>query len=223
VAEADLRRVTGLDFDAAIELVIDPDTIPEPLAPVPDLVREARAKRTERQSLELRIQAMGDRGAASAAGQRPTVAVVGGADYARPNTRIFPRAATWNPSFDVGVSVAWNVWDGGRVHAEVAEVTANRRAAEQRLADFDRVLEFDIRQRRLDVEAARAAVEAATDGLASATEAHRVVTERFRAGLVTNTEVLDAQVALMQAHLDRTRATTAVHLARARLERALGR
>ena len=151
------------------------------------------------------------------------VFIVGGADYARPNARIFPRAATWNPSFDVGVNVAWNVWDGGRVRAEMAEVAANRRAAEQRLAEFDRVLDFDIRQRRLDLEAARAAVEAATDGLSSATEAHRVVTDRFKAGLVSNTEVMDAQVALMQAHLDRMRATTAVRLTWARLERALGR
>ena len=223
VADADLRRVTGLPFDVAIELVSDAGAIHGPLPSVPDLIGEARAKRTERQALELRIQALGDRGDAAAAGQKPTVAVVGGADYARPNTRIFPRAATWNPSFDVGVNVAWNVWDGGRVRAEMAEVAANRRAAEQRLAEFDRVLDFDIRQRRLDLEAARAAVEAATDGLTSATEAHRVVTDRFKAGLVSNTEVMDAQVALMQAHLDRMRATTAVRLAWARLERALGR
>jgi outer membrane protein len=223
VADADLRRVTGLPFDVTIELAPEAAGIAGPLPTVPDLVSEARAKRPERQALELRIQAWGDRGTAAAAGQRPTVAVVGGADYARPNPRIFPRAATWNPSFDMGLNVAWNVWDGGRVHAEVAEVAANRRAAEQRLAEFDRVLDFDIRQRRLDLEAARAAVEAATDGLTSATEAHRVVIDRFKAGLVSNSEVMDAQVALMQSHLDRTRATTAVHLAWARLERALGR
>ena len=223
VADADLRRVTGVAFGVPIELAPEADAIPDPLPGAPDLVDEARAKRPERQALELRIHAMGDRGDAAAAGRKPTVAVVGGADYARPNVRIFPRAATWNPSFDVGVNVAWNVWDGGRVRAEMAEVAANRRAVEQRLAEFDRVLEVEVRQRRLDLEAARAAVEAATDGLTSATEAHRVVTNRFKAGLVSNTEVLDAQVALMEAHLDRTRATTGVRLALARLERALGR
>ena len=64
---------------------------------------------------------------------------------------------------------------------------------------------------------------AATDGVASATEARRVVAERFRAGLVTNTEVLDAQVAMLQSQLDRTRALAALRLAEARLERTLGR
>jgi len=223
VADADLRRATGLASDVMVELVPVTDATRDALPAVPDLVAEARAKRTDRQALQLRIDALGDRGAAAAAGQKPTVAVVGGADYARPNPRIFPRAAAWNTSFDVGVNVAWNMWDGGRVRADMAEVAANRRAAEQRLAEFDRALDFDIRQRRLDLESARAAIEAATDGVTSATEAHRVVTERFKAGLATNTEVMDAQVALMQAHLDRTRATTVAHLARARLERALGR
>jgi outer membrane protein TolC len=50
-----------------------------------------------------------------------------------------------------------------------------------------------------------------------------VVGERFTAGVATNTEVLDAQLALLQAELDRTRAIASARLASARLERALGR
>ena len=76
------------------------------------------------------------RRSAAAAGLKPTIAVVGGADYARPNPRIFPRAADWKPSFDVGVNVAWTLWDGGRVKADVAEVDgepARRRAAPGRV------------------------------------------------------------------------------------------
>ena len=38
-----------------------------------------------------------------------------------------------------------------------------------------------------------------------------------------NTEVIDAQVALLQAELDRTRALANAHLAAARLDRAVGR
>jgi outer membrane protein TolC len=54
-------------------------------------------------------------------------------------------------------------------------------------------------------------------------EAERVVGERFKAGVLTSTEVLDALVARLQAELDRARAIAAVRLAEARLERALGR
>jgi outer membrane protein TolC len=81
---------------------------------------------------------------------------------------------------------------------------------------------LDVRQRRLGVEAARAAVAAAADGVRSATEARRVVGERFAAGVATSTDVLEAQVALLQAELDRTRALAGVKVAEARLARALG-
>jgi outer membrane protein TolC len=49
------------------------------------------------------------------------------------------------------------------------------------------------------------------------------VAERYRAGVITQTEVLDAEFALLQAELDRTRALAGVRLAEARLARAIGR
>ena len=48
------------------------------------------------------------------------------------------------------------------------------------------------------------------------------MSERFRAGVITQIEVLDAQLALLQAQLDRTRALANVRLAEARLARAMG-
>jgi len=74
----------------------------------------------------------------------------------------------------------------------------------------------------LDLDSAHAAIAASADGVASASEALRVVSNRFAAGVATNTEVLDAQVALLQAELDRTRAVANSHLAEARLARAVG-
>jgi len=41
--------------------------------------------------------------------------------------------------------------------------------------------------------------------------------------VATSTDVLDAQVARLQAELDRARAVAGVRMAEARLERALGR
>ena len=82
---------------------------------------------------------------------------------------------------------------------------------------------MEVRQRLLELESTRAAVEAAEDGVRAASEAQRVVAARYAAGVVTHTEVLDAQLALLQAELDRTRALANVRLAEARLARAVGR
>lgn len=223
VAEADLRRATGLPPAAAIVIDAALEPAPGDIEPFERLVEAARQARPERQALETRVAGIGERQAAVAAGLRPTIALVAGFDYARPNARIFPRAGAWNDSWDVGVSVAWPLWDGGRVKAEVAEVAANRRALAERLAEFDAVLEFEVRQRRLDLESARASIRAATDEVSSAAEARRVVSERFKAGLVSSTDVLDAQQELLAAQFDRTRALASARLAEARLDRAVGR
>jgi outer membrane protein TolC len=223
VAEADLRRATGLGPAVPLDLAAALDG-PRPSVPtVDELLAEARKNRPERQALQFRVDGVGQQRSAAAAGSKPVVWVGGGVDYARPNPRIFPRADAWNESWDVGVNVTWPLWDGGRVKADVAQASAGERAAQQRLAEFDTVLEFDVRQRQLDLTSAVAAIAAATAAVASATEARRVVADRFKAGLTSNTDVLDAQQALLGAQLGRTRTLASVKLAQARLDRVLGR
>jgi outer membrane protein TolC len=235
VAE-DLKRLTGL----APEVEIRPSTPPPaPTAgpagtPLPapssqqaslsgELVATALESRGERQALSERILAAEDRQAAAAAGRKPSIALTGGVDYANPNPRIFPRQDVWRESWDVSVNVSVPLWDAGRSKAETAEAAAAARALRERLADVDAMIALDVRQRLLDIDSANAAIAAAADAVRSAQEARRVVAERFRVGVATSTEVLDAEVALLQAELDRTRSLANLRLAHARLDRATGR
>jgi outer membrane protein len=239
-ASADFRRLAGLDADAPFELIAElrPAATP-PNTQIGALnltsatlnlqtgtsaaVAEAREHRAERKSLQFRINAAAERVTAASTGSLPVVTAVGGYDMARPNPRIFPIQEKWKPSWDVGVQFRWSLFDGGRARAETAEAAANRRAAEARLREFDKIVGVEVRQRLADVSAARASIAAAEAGLAAAAEAHRVLAERFGAGVATNTDVLGAHVALLQAQLDLTRAAANAHLATARLDRALGR
>jgi outer membrane protein TolC len=223
VSRADLARLAGLPPDAAIEPEAALDQPAAPSADIASLADEARRARPERQALVQRLAGAGERRVAAAAATRPVLAIAGGLDYARPNPRIFPRIGEFRESWDASVSFSWLLWDGGRTRADIAEATATERATAERLAEFDRALDVEVRQRWLDTQSSRAAVGAALDSVNAATEARRVVEERFRAGVATTTEVLDAQVALLQAELDRTQALASVRLADARLARAVGR
>ena len=223
LASSDLARLIGENVLRPIEPVETLDAPVATRAPTEALVADAQAARSERQALERRIDAAEERRIAAAAGRLPVIAVGGGFDYARPNPRIFPRADRWDDSWDAGINVTWSLWDGGRASAEVAEAAAGVLAVRQRLEEFDTVLALELRQRLLEIESGQAVIAAANDAVRSAEEARRVVAERFAAGVVTHTEVLDAQLALLQAELDRTRAMANVRLAEARLARAAGR
>jgi outer membrane protein TolC len=223
VAEADLRRLIGEDRPG--DVIPQPSGIDiPPAAPaVETLITEAQKLRPERQALQQRVAASRARADAAGAAARPQIGLAAGYDYARPNPRIFPRADVWDDSWDVSVNLTWSLWDGGRRRAEQAEALAGTRAIEARAGEFDRQLALEVRQRWYDLDSSRAAIEAASDGVKAAAEARRVLRERFAAGVATSTEVLDAETALLQAELDRTRAISNARLARARLERALGR
>jgi outer membrane protein TolC len=222
LALAELRRLTNLAPEARVQLAT-PLNAPEALAA--DLaaqVATAKVSRPERAALVDRIEAAAARIAAAGSSARPSVAVAGGVDYGRPNARIFPRSDRWQDSWDVSVNASWSLWDGGRRAAETGETVAAERALRARLAELDSLIALEVRQRRLDLEAGVAAARAAAHGVRSAAEARRVVDERFAAGVATSTDMLDAQVALLQAELDRTRALANARIAEARLARAIG-
>ena len=221
-AETELGRLVGASPGTPIDAATALAGGPADRGPIDALVDAARGQRPERAALAKRVEAARARGHAAAAGLRPTVAVGGGVDYGQPNPRIFPREGAWKSSWDASVNLNWPLFDGGRTRSEMAETAALVRATEERLAELDSAIAADVRQRARDLEASRAVIDAAADAVRSAEEARRVVGERFTAGVATSTDVLDAQMALLQAELDRTQAMAGARLAEARLARALG-
>ena len=223
LASSELARLVGVDLLQPIEPVETLDVPSSTPSSLGNLVADARAMRNERRALEQRIAGAEEQRKAASAGARPSVAITGGVDYARPNLRIFPIADRWDDSWDTGVAVTWSLWDGGRTRAEAAQAGSAADAARARLAEFDSVLALEVQQRLLEIESGRAAIAAAEDAVRAASEARRVIGERYRVGVVTQAEVLDADTGLLQAELDRTRSTAGVRFAEARLARALGR
>jgi outer membrane protein TolC len=227
VSMAELARLIGVAPDQLIEptanLARATTTLTDQPLAIGPLVESARETRQERRALQERVAAADAQRAAAAAGRLPTIQVLGGADYARPNPKIFPRVDRFQNSWDAGVGISWPLFDGGRTAAEVAQAAAMTRAASERLADFDSQLSVEVRQRVLELESAVAAVAAANSGVTAAADARRVVGERYQAGVIAEIDVLDTEYALLQAQLDLTRAQAAVRLAEAHLTRALGR
>lgn len=221
----DLKRLAGVDRGTVIELV-DPlerqSLQPKPLD-TSALIKSALESRPERQALSLRLGGLEARQAAARKGNLPTVSVLAGVNYDNPNVRHFPRQGKMQRSWDVGVNFNWNFVDFGRTNAQAAEAAAAASATRERIAEFDEVIAAEVEQRLLDLQSSEAIVRAAADAIRSAAEARRIVGDRFNAGVATSTDVLVAQVALLESELARTRALAAQRLAEARLERSIGR
>jgi outer membrane protein TolC len=222
-----LARLIGVPLDTAIDPVTSPET---PLAgaaaigdqPVESLVGRALGSRDERAALTARRESLHAAGDAALAGARPQVAALAAIEPARPNNRFVPRSDEWNTAWDVGVQVTWSVWDGGRARSEQVAALARAEAMTHRLREFDAGLSIAVRARLMAVEAGRAALAASVESVAAAAEAHRVLEERFAAGVATSAEVLDAHVAWLEAELERTEMAAAQRIAEAELLRTIG-
>jgi outer membrane protein TolC len=223
VAAANLLRL--LDLPAGTELVLDePLQAGAPPQPALDaLLSAALAQRPERAALASRVAAAEARIAAERGARLPQVGVAAGYDYSNPNRRILPPVAEWKTSWDVSVSVSLNLFDGGRVAAAEARATARAEAARHQLEDLDRRIRLQVTQRLLELSAAEAAAVVAERALEAAAESRRVASDRHRAGVIASSALLDAEVALLRAGLERTDALAQVRLARASLDRAAGR
>jgi outer membrane protein TolC len=125
-------------------------------------------------------------------------------------------------SYLLGLSVRWNAYDGGR-GARIDEAAARAAAAaarERALADGARL---EIERAWRDAGVADAALVSATEGAAAAEEARRITAERYAAGLVPLTDLLDTEKAALDLRLAALAARYDAAVARVRLRRSAGR
>jgi outer membrane protein TolC len=219
----DLARLIGQAEPVPIEPA---DALESPAPASSDaavLATEAVGQRPELAALTLRADSLTARLDAIASTRKPTVAFVSGYDFAHPNPRIFPRRADWVPSFDITLNVSWQFWDSGRAQADRAEALAQQTVLTERKREVESQIQADVRKQLVDLATSRAALAPARLAVTAAQETRRVVNDRFEAGVATTLDVLDAQLAEMQAELDRTRVLADIRLAEARLARVVGR
>jgi len=223
VAEANLRRLLDLPPVARVAPAEPLAAAPAPPPDVEALVAEAQAGRAERKGLVARVAAAEAITGAEHGARLPQVAVTGGYTYANPNRDIVPPTAEWKDTWDIGVGLAWSVFDGGKRSANEARARAQADATRQQLRELDRGIRLEVTQRALELRTAAARLAVAERSVESAAESRRVAGNRYREGVIPSSELLDAEVAHEGAVLARTEALASLRLAAAELDRAVGR
>lgn len=218
----DLTRLIGAEPAVAIVPAEALDGAGAQPAAAGVLATEALARRPELAAIAERASGITARLDAIAATRKPTVSFLSGVDFAHPNPRIFPRQAVWEDSFDITLNVSWQFWDSGRAAADRVEALANQTALAERRREVESQIQADVRKQLVELATSRASLASANAALTAAQETRRVVNDRFEAGVATTLDVLDAQLAEMQAELDRTRVRADIRLAEARLARVVG-
>ena len=228
VALTSLDSLIGLPLDTDVDLTTSAESQAFRLPTAADgagesMVGVALADRPELKSAEFRIRASELGVKAARAGFYPQVFLSGNYYYLRPNPRFMPARDKFNGTWDLGISVSFDIWNWGQTKSQTEQAKAQLAQARdaRKLLEDQAVLE--VTQSRLTLARANEKVRVAGQAVGQAEENLRVTRERFKQGVALTTDVLDADVALLQARLNRTQAAIDLVLAQARLEKALGR
>ena len=220
LAEAMFKVSLGIPDAEPLDLVAEGTPFAQDLPRERDaLLDMALRRRPDLGALDENLSAM-DHYRKAAWGQwLPSLALVGQVGWRNPDYSLEP---VWYETASITLAAQWSFWDrGAALHRARAAAAALRQVQVQRELAVD-MLGIEIRNAVSGWDEAAAEVEVARAGLAQAEESHRLQQERFRAGVVANTELLAAQAALSGARLSLLQAETRVRMSRAALTRAVG-
>lgn len=139
------------------------------------------------------------------------------------NQRVTNGFVDYGNQWNVGLTLNWNIFDGGNRIARYKEAKANVEASQARLRDTELQIWQNVEQSYLNLGEAEERIGAAQKAVESAGENYQLARGRFDAGVANIIELTDAQLALTQAQSDEAQALSDYRIAIARLERALGR
>jgi outer membrane protein TolC len=125
-------------------------------------------------------------------------------------------------TYAVGAEVRVPIFEGGIAHAHTLEADAELRQRRAQLDDLKRQVQYDVQTALLDLTAAEDRVHVAEHTVALATETETQAQDRFRAGVASNLEVVQAQEAVARAHENFISSVYEHNLAKAALARSLG-
>lgn len=225
VATAAVAVRSLMHADPNVELTIGENLLAD-AAPVTQtreqLVNAAMEHRAEMRGLR-RLVAAREHLVNARTGQRlPHLALTANADYANPNSRIFPARAEFHGTWDVSAILSWSPnalftygQDQNVAEADLAQAQAD-------LAALEDGLRLEVSQAYEGYVASREALLSARAGVAAAEESYRVRLERFHAGAAVTSELLDADSELSRSRLDLINAAVDLRIAEARVRRASG-
>ncbi len=127
-----------------------------------------------------------------------------------------------DPDWTVGLGLTWELFDGFQRESERSERAALARAAELDLAHLERRVAVDVETAQVAVESQQASLARSEVAVDAARRNLTETSELYRRGLVRAFEVVDANVQLFEAEVERTGAQYELGLAYLDLRAAVG-
>ncbi|SMC38538.1 TolC family protein [Sporomusa malonica] len=129
---------------------------------------------------------------------------------------------TDNNTWAIGINASYNLFDAGITKSKVkgAEVTLDK--VSEQLRQIKDAAQLEVRQAYLNMKEAEKRIDTSKVAVTKGEEDFKIAQVRYSAGVGTNLDVIDSQVALTSAKTDYVQALYDYNTSRAKLDKAMG-
>ena len=217
-----LNNTLGLPLQTEITIMSQLQPRDRSFGSIDTLVAQAIDNRPELAAMQARVRASEAGVTAARGGWWPQIAVVGNYNYLNPNSRYFPLMKQFKDSWDVSVSASLDIWNWLQTANQSAQASAQLSQAREGLAMLNDGVTLEVTQNYLGIQKARERATVSQQGVVQAEENYRIMKGKYAQGMAANSELLDAEVALLQSRLNLVQSLVDYELAIAGLTRAIG-
>ena len=216
IAEANLNKIVGLPMDTQLKL--DDILVYAPYENDMQYCLDYAAKhRPELEQAKQQVEAAKGALRVAISGHMPQVAAVAQQKWSDNN---WP--GDENGNWGVGVTVNLNIFDSGVTVSKIHGAEADLAKAHETYRDTVDLVNLDVRSNYLNMREAEKRIDTTKLAVSQAEEDYRIAQLRYMNGVGTNTDVLDAQVALTDAKTNYLQAMYDYNTCKTNLETAIG-
>lgn len=214
LAQTSLNYVLGVDMDTRYTYDDAPRTLPMPRK-LGTCIETGMENRPEIGAVDAQIQMAKEQISIAQSDNLPTLALVGEAHHYEPENE--------DPSAQIGIMASIDLFDSGRTSHKKAQATRGLEKARTAKKQLFRGIRLEVEKAYHDAQAALKSIDVAHKSQDTAQEALDAARTRYRVGLSTSLERLDAEVSLTRAKTNYIHALSMYNIAVAELERAMGK
>ncbi len=152
----------------------------------------------------------------------PDIYLVGNYTYSRPNQRIVPTKDEFNGTWDLSLSLSYTLWNWNATSYRTQQAESELSQTNYQYQMMKDGVLIEVKQAYLNLEANRSRIKLAANTVKQAEESYRVSYNLFQQGLIKNSDLIDAEVALFEAKIKLVTATSDLRNAEALLNKAIG-
>ena len=185
IARSAYNRLLNRPLDYEVEIEAIPPSYPE--TDLPTLSQKARQNRPELAALAEQIEALKWQAKSAKAESGPKVMLKSGYDYRENSHQL--HEGVWQAM----VMASWDIFDGNVAKNKGHALQAQSRSLNEQRQELETLILLQVRQAWLNMEESRKRIEVTKETLDQAEENLQVTRNRYKEGIGTNTEVLDAE------------------------------